>query len=84
MNRFIQVPECGFTVEYTVTLIEKPYGSNTKQAFKAELERTQPDPKIVEIDFDNWMVIVNPKDESHEGRDFAVFINGNLAVNSTI
>ena len=36
------------------------------------------------IDEESLLVTIYPKSESHEGRDFSVFINANLAVNTTI
>ena len=65
MNQFEQTPNCNFTIEYTVTLIEKPYGSSKKIPFNQQLERIQPNPKIVTIDFDSWVIKIAPTHESH-------------------
>ena len=55
--KFLMEPACGFKVDYTITLVKKPYGSIFPVVFPVQSEGWQPDPPFVSIVDDEALVI---------------------------
>ena len=83
-SNYTQTPDCEFSVNYVMTLVEKPFGSPEEPAFDPIFEGTLSDPEFVTLDLDGQFLQYQPFDDRLLDRSFAVYIKGYLAVNSTI
>ena len=80
---FTYLPNCGFEIAYSVTLLETDYLDDKHPEFvKEEHEGATPDNKFVTFMFGK--LTINPTDSVLQGRTWSVFLTGNVAVNSTI
>ena len=83
-SNFTQQPSCGFDVDYSLTLIEKTFGSNEQPVFDLALEGITSFPEFAVFDPDAKYLSYRPDNQLLSARSFAVFISGHVQVNSTI
>ena len=78
------MPECGFSIDYTVTLIEKGYQSSEQPSFTPDLEGQTPIPEFMLLDLEANTLTIEPTSGQLLGKSYAVYIRGHLHVNETI
>ena len=83
-KEYVQYPACGFEVTYTLTLLEIPHDSNWRPAFRPQVEGDAPEPEFVFLDLELGELQLAPVSVDLTGRQYAVYINGHVAVNRTI
>ena len=83
-SNFKQEPSCGFDVEYSLTLIEKTFGTNEQPVFDYALEGITSFPEFAVFDSQAKSLSYQPDNLLLSARSFAVFISGHVQVNSTI
>ena len=59
-KEYVQEPSCGFAVDYTLTLIERQFGSSEQPKFQPELEGTTTDPKFAVLYPEYQTLLYNP------------------------
>ena len=81
--KYTQFPDCNYNIDYTLTLIERRSPTD-KPEFSSELEGTDTAPPFVWLDEEAETLKISPVSESLLKKSYAVFINGNVNVNSII
>ena len=66
-----------------MTLIES-LGDYNEPAFDSELEGENTDPPFVELDDKLATLRIAPSDAQLIGKSYAIYVNGNVSVNSTM
>lgn len=62
-SEFQMTPACPFNVDYTITLVKKPYGQNYPELFPSSDEGWQPNPPLVSLDGES--ITIEPTSASH-------------------
>lgn len=91
------MPECGFPVNYTLSLVPKDYGTSTETPFSIDYKGVTSDPEFVffnitEIESEAELVedaeagtlYFEPLSEALRGKTWAVYIHGEVNVNKTV
>ena len=66
-----------------MTLIES-LGDTDEPVFDSELEGENTDPPLVELDEELTTLKIAPTDALLIGKSYAIYVNGNVSVNSTM
>lgn len=80
-----QVPLCNYTMNYTVTLIERESPDLRSQPLDPAIERQSfGDPKLVTIDLEQRKILIDADDRSLMDKSYQVTINCHVGVDERV